>query len=99
MAAQDAGHVLALATALDGLYRREYLGLTQVLLLVAADLLLQEQQAPLPSPDDATPDALAGSGSEPEPPPPSTGGEANAADPIEGEESQDTVPVPAFSRR
>lgn len=64
-AARDAGHVLALAAALDGLYRREYLGLTQALLQVAADLLLREQPDSLPRPDEPEPRTPATSESEP----------------------------------
>lgn len=37
--ARDAGYLLALASAVDGLYRREYLAFTETLLWVAADLL------------------------------------------------------------
>ncbi|MGK2926116.1 MAG: hypothetical protein ACSLE2_10890 [Lysobacterales bacterium] len=39
-AARDAGYLLALAAAVDGLYRREHLAFTDILLWVASDLLL-----------------------------------------------------------
>jgi hypothetical protein len=53
-AARDAGYLLALATAVDGLYRREHLAFAGILLWVASDLLLAatddvtEQGSPLP---------------------------------------------------
>jgi len=39
-AARDAGYLLALASGIDGLYRREYLAFTESLLWVTSDLLL-----------------------------------------------------------
>jgi aryl carrier-like protein len=41
----DAAYLLALASAVDGLYRREYLAFTEALLWVAADRLLAEPVA------------------------------------------------------
>jgi hypothetical protein len=41
----DAAYLLALADAVDGLYRREYLAFTEALLWVASDLLLAESAA------------------------------------------------------
>jgi hypothetical protein len=40
--ARDAGYLLALAAAVDGLYRREYLAFAGILLWVASDLLLSD---------------------------------------------------------
>jgi hypothetical protein len=45
LAARDAGYVLALASAVDGLYRREYLTFTETLLWVTSDLLLTDPGA------------------------------------------------------
>lgn len=53
-AARDAGYLLALAAAVDGLYRREHLAFTDILLWVASDLLLAatgeatEHRSPVP---------------------------------------------------
>jgi hypothetical protein len=53
--ARDARYLLGLASAVDGLYRREYLAFTGILLWVAADLLLDAAgedpglHSPLPS--------------------------------------------------
>lgn len=44
-AAADAAYLLALTSAVDGLYRREYLAFTGTLLWVATDLLLAETPA------------------------------------------------------
>lgn len=44
-AARDAGHLLTLASAIDGLYRREYLAFTEALLWVTSDLLLAASAA------------------------------------------------------
>jgi hypothetical protein len=52
--ARDAGYLLGLASAVDSLYRREYLAFTGILLWVATDLLLDaahagaDQRSPLP---------------------------------------------------
>jgi hypothetical protein len=94
-AARDAGHVLALASALDGLYRREYLALTQALLQVAAELLLREQSPVPPLPRQPAAGVLADG--EPAASPPAD----IAADPagaVDSEELQDAVPAPAASR-
>lgn len=53
-AARDAGYLLALAAAVDGLYRREYLAFAGILLWVASDMLLSatgeetEYRSPVP---------------------------------------------------
>ncbi|MCU0989734.1 MAG: hypothetical protein MUE63_09175 [Xanthomonadales bacterium] len=53
--ARDARYLLGLAAAVDGLYRREYLAFTGILLWVASDLLLDaagevtDRHSPLPS--------------------------------------------------